>query len=383
MIDDLKKMNMIFNLKKILAGLVAAILWSSCQKAELPEEVDAAPVFGVSFEAAMSFHALTAGLGGYYLFTRFDYDPFEVVTMRGAFAPDDCPAADCPGTLTFEFRNFEPGAVIETDSFVLPPMAYSFKREPGAIDSIPRLRFAVENSDSASGYFWEIRQANQLVAEGDGPVLLQEFASLEPVEVRLEYDHANGSAGVATSNYLFNQPACPQTSILAIQDSIGNYGLTALVTPSGGIYTYQWNNGVSAAAIFVDSIDIALEHSVTVTDANGCVATASFFNLSAPQQSPLVRISRQDSVTVVDELQLGSVAIQWIQPVTGQVLRSDWGPQPPAASFQVTASWLYERNENGEKTNALRVAFDCLLYNADGQAVPLQGQGEIAVAYPE
>lgn len=374
---------MIFNLKKIFAGLVAAVLWSACQKAELPEEVDAAPVFGVSFEAGTNFHVLMAGLGGYYLFTNHDRDHFDVLTMRGAFAPADCPAANCPGTLTFEFRNFEPGAVIESDSFVLSPMAYPFKREPGAIDSIPRLRFAVENSDSTSIYFWEIRQANQLVAEGDGPVLLREFASLEPVEVRLEYAHANGSAGIATSNYLFNQPPCPLTSILALQDSVGNYGLTAQVAPPGGIYTYQWNNGVSAASIFVDSIDIALEHSVTVTDANGCVATASVFNLSSPQQSPEVRITRQDSVTVSDELQLGSVAIQWIQPATGQRLRSDWGPQPPTASFQVTASWLYERNENGDKTNALRVAFDCLLYNADGQAVPFQGQGEIAVAYPQ
>lgn len=375
-------LKMIFNTKKILAGLAAAALLAACQKADLPDGIDSAPVFRVFFAADGNNQSLSAGENGCYLFTSHDRDGADVVTMRGAFAPADCPAADCPGTMIFEFRNFEPGAVIETDSQVLPPGVYAYKTLPGTTDSIPRLFFSIDNPDSTANYFWEIRQSNQLVAEGSGPALSHLFSNLEPVEARLQYAAANGSSGVVMGNYLFNQPACPQVSIVATNDSVGNYVLAAEVNPPAGIYTYQWNTGVSMPSILVDSVELWLLHSVTVTDANGCIASASATNLSGPQQSPRIGISRQDSIVVIDSLQLGRVAIQWIDPATGQVFRSDWGPQPPASAFQVIDSWLYTRNENGEKTTGLQVAFDCRLYNNDGGWMPFQGQGTVAVAYP-
>ena len=82
-----------------------------------------------------------------------------------------------------------------------------------------------------------------------------------------------------------------------------------------------------------------------------------------------------------DTLQLATVVLRWTDQ-SGQVWRSDLGPQEPGFSnFQVLATQPYELNEQGQKTWQILVNFVCRLYR-DGVSIPFSGQGRIAVGYP-
>jgi len=104
-------------MRKILLFIpLAAIIWSACSKSDIPDQGSDTPVFMLGFEDSLNGngYALTAGVGGNYLFTRVDRGSDNVLVMSGAFADAGCPSGDCPGSVKFQFRNtwFE--------NFVLP-----------------------------------------------------------------------------------------------------------------------------------------------------------------------------------------------------------------------------------------------------------------------
>lgn len=368
--------------------LFAALWLAACQKPDIPDDIDDTPEFSVSFESDSSAQTLTAGLDGRYLFTSFDRDGFDVVTMRGAFADSHCPNADCPGTFTFEFRNFEPGAVVELDSGVIAPGFYAYKQSAGDTTVISHLQFSALTTAPDGNYFWKIYQQSQLVTESGAASFSHNFLNLTPLDIRLDYSSDNGFISSSTRNYLFDQSDCPGVSIIAVPDSLlapNGYRLTAEVTSGPGAIQFQWNTGSVDSTFVVDSVSLTTVYAVTVTSSNGCTASALALNIGAGgeiNESPGIVVERSDSISINDELQLGRVALQWIQPETGQILRSDLGQQPSDSYFQVLESAFYEPNENGEKTSWMRVQFRCRLFNADGFGMPFNGVATIAVAYP-
>ncbi|MCC7506447.1 MAG: hypothetical protein IT259_14165 [Saprospiraceae bacterium] len=373
--------------------LLLALAIGACKKADLPDDVEETPVFRVDYGTDNNSESVVAGVDGRYLFTSFNRDDNDVVTMRGAFAHADCPDANCPNTLIFEFRHTQPGAVEPIDSgAVIQPGLYGADRfrRPASDSSgtyLARVTFEVDAPEPGSSYLWSIQQAPQLVVESGAPSFSYTFNDITaPLKIALNYIKSNGFIGYTEFAYRFDQGACPQVNILTAPDSVfpGSVRMVAEMTPASGNYNFLWNNGLTDQTITIDSADFGGIKSVTVTDDAGCTSVGSTFGIDTGQdvnRVPNVVLSRQDSL-VVNTLQLGTVAIIWRQPETGEEWRSDAGFQPATSFMEVYGSAPYELNEKGQKTNRMNVNFKCRLFNESGESIPFQGTGTIALAYP-
>ena len=87
----------------------------------------------------------------------------------------------------------------------------------------------------------------------------------------------------STVSTIIHQPSAIQLPVTTNPASCGNANGTATVVPSGGSggYTYLWNTGVTNSSI----LNVAAgSYTVTVSDVNGCsaTATAGVNNLGAP-----------------------------------------------------------------------------------------------------
>ncbi len=97
---------------------------------------------------------------------------------------------------------------------------------------------------------------------------------LDPGTYNVTATDANGCS--ATASYDITEPAPIVIGQPAITDAACNVGGTITVSATGGTgttLTYDWSNGDSGS--FIDSL-AAGPYDLTVTDANGCTATASY-----------------------------------------------------------------------------------------------------------
>lgn len=389
--------NKISTMKRAFIFLLVMLALGACRKAEIPDDIQESPVFNVGFLIDGNDHSLEAGVDGQYLFTSFDRDHNDVVTMRGAFADASCPDASCKGSFIFELRNYVIGDVAPSpnDSSVIHSGYFGFEyfRRP-ATDSAgfyrSKLTFTLDNPDPSTSYNWAIQQTPNVDIQGFTPEIWQEFTdTVTPVEINLSYLTESGFSSNGHFQYRFGATAapCPQVVISATPDTLfsDNYKLVAHVTPPIGNYDFSWNvAGATDSVLVVDSTDLGTIKSVTVTDANGCTASSSVLNYNSGtgfNKSALVYVNREDFI-VNNPLQLGTVAITWVQPEVGTVWRSDGAIQPSNSYIQILDCQHYDPNENGEKTDRFTFNFRCLLFNADGASIPMVGSGVMAVAYP-
>jgi hypothetical protein len=89
---------------------------------------------------------------------------------------------------------------------------------------------------------------------------------------------ANGSDSVVTINLVFN--ALPTTTLTATESSCTPndnkiVSLASVTLSASGTGTITWNNGLSAGASHTVTPSGTTTYSVTLTDVNGCIATAS------------------------------------------------------------------------------------------------------------
>lgn len=116
-----------------LFGILITVIWSACSKPDAPDSGFNTPVFSAAFEDSTfdtTSFAVTAGLNGYYLFTRIEPDsdgPTPVLVMSGAFADASCPDGNCPGSLKFEFRNEWLENFVRPDSIFVVDYSLEYK----------------------------------------------------------------------------------------------------------------------------------------------------------------------------------------------------------------------------------------------------------------
>ncbi|MEO6038186.1 MAG: hypothetical protein ABIQ93_07210 [Saprospiraceae bacterium] len=370
-------------MKNLIFLLLLTCCWSACKlESDLDPSVIEPPYFTVAYQANNQAQLkVAAGLENAYLFTDFSIGGDDVLTSTGTFSDVQCLADTCAGRLRFEFRNTQIGSVVLPESiFHLGFHAFaSDSTQTGTL--VYRTTFQVE-ADTGQGYTDFHWNFNDLyTAEGSNVTL--DFP-IDPnfARVTLQAQRDNGlvstvvrTVSLATSGTLF-----PSVNMFISPQGNG-YSLEAL--HSGPFAELSWNNGLTQPTFSVDSLQPA--YSVTVNDASGLTAIAGLDGLPTDPGTSLRTVNFSSSTILIpiltDSLRLGTLVLQWTDQ-SGQVWRSDLGPQAPASSFQVLESKPYELNELGQQTWQMQVSFTCQLYNNDGLSIPFSGTGRIAVAYP-
>ncbi|MCB0533621.1 MAG: hypothetical protein H6574_11540 [Lewinellaceae bacterium] len=353
--------------------LCLLFLFQSCKK-DLPPPVAEDPVFQVDYKLNNQLASHTAGLNDVYLFTNTEKGSDEVWQFSGSFADATCPAADCPGTLTFILRNYTQEAVF--DSTWNPGLFPMY--QPSTFDSLvfqATLSYPAGDSVSSEVY-WVLDNQTGL----DGSSVVYETKNLT-MDVRQFAQFSNGLS-VQTQQLLFTaeNQFCQRTAMQTERDSSGLITLKALPEPASGNYQFAWSTGDTASSFQTDWLAGAT-YTVTVSKiGGGCTATVSMGNLP---DSALVYNSGlvEANVIPVDAKPIGPI-IEWIDEL-GLHWRSDWGLQPfPANYFELLEVLDYDKNENGLPTKKLRIRWNCRMYNDAGESIPMEGSGVVAVGWP-
>lgn len=356
-------------------------LWSACSKEPIPPDIPGEPVFTAQFLFNAEEQALSAGQDSLYLFTTYRSAPDAVLVLSGAFAPVDCPEGNCPGSLTFEFRNNRTGTTIAPDTLFEPGNRSYFNAAPQPSDSIIRITFTTPDTLEYQTFQWQIDSS----APFAGKSLTREFPDNAPHDVTLRAFQGGALKSVVTRTIVPNNPQLlyPAVGIIAVDSSITGSYLLIANTFGSPVVSFEWNTGDTIQQIEADQVNAS--YSVTVQNLAGETAFAQI--IISPQMSPGktadFTFSVQNITSQPDTLQLRSVVIRWVDE-NGGVWESQLGEQTPGANFQIISSEPYELNENGQKTWKMNVSYSCMLYNSDNPSVarPISGTAVIAVAYP-
>ena len=372
-------MNMLKKYNWLLAGF---LFWSACRSGGFPPDEPAEPVFTTQFTVAGEVNLLEAGVEEIYLFTRFEKDDANVLVLSGTFAPTDCPSGNCPGSLSFEFRNDRTGAEVFIDTLLgIGNKTYYFD-QPVTGNEVFRYKFFSPDSADYSLLQWRI--------DNDTPVttktLVREFVQDTEHQVRL-WAFRNGAlksvvAHTVNSDTISN--VFPKVNINIQVDSMGGsiaYLLTA-DTQGSPVSSFQWSNGANTQQIAVSETQEI--YAVHVESPAGDTAYAGIFTID-----PTINKTADFGYTVEhivsnpDTLYLNRINIRWIAE-NGSVWESRMGTQTPDAYFHVLSSEPYDPNENGQKTRKMEVSYSCRLYNVLEPMLSrtMVGTGVIAVAYP-
>lgn len=368
----------------VLLGLAAllTLLAAACQKTALPPDEEGDPVFLVNFNSVIP--SVTAGVNGVYLYTDYLKGADNVLIFRGNFAPDKYPPSTADSSsVQFEFRNLLVGNDVPVgEVFHEGDFEYAnSNNQQGAW--FYRTKISVLEAGSFNSFVWDLGS----LGSATGPVVQRDFpeTSSQPFIV-LQSTNSQGVKGsvghlisLVDSNALF-----PQVSIRIKKDSMNENEISA-ITKGSQIAKYSWNTGQTTPSFF--DLPLKSQYQVTVTDSlqrTAFSAVEKATNISTPNvfETPDFYYSTQQVFIPSDTLQLGKVAIQWIDS-KGVVWRSDRQAQSSKALFKVAASNSYELNEQGQKTWKMQVSFFCRLFSPKGEFQEVEGSGTIAVGYLE
>lgn len=343
-------------------------LWACKEDLGSPEP-SPDPVFMVGYQIDGATYSQTAGLQTTYLFTRAELGQDNVWNLSGSFADATCPDADCPGSLTFYWRNNAAGNDFDSTwaigSF---PMYYG---TPG----LPAFKTNLsldQGSGTPTEVIWTINDSSILV--GKEQMYLNDGST---IRISTEVLDASGYRFLNSQSFLpAENTFCTRCTLRAELDT--NL-LNLRVIPLGpGTYTYKWYTGEITESVWVP-FDPDETYSVTITNtSSGCTTTAAFDHL--PASFPVIESGFVNAAAI--RIIPGGPIIEWID-TQGIAWRSDRvGQQPfPANFFQILELEDYLDNENGLPTKKLRIAWKCLLHNEAGESRAVSGEGVIGVGW--
>lgn len=353
-----------------VAGLLLLSLWTACKEGELPPPSINDPVFMVGFSTdLLNNQSVTAGQDEVYLFTSYFTEGQEIFSA-GTFAKEDCPDGNCPGSLKFEFRH----SGLDS-AFLLG--SYNFIGSDPPSTLIYLTTFSALPNSGFNSFFWKINDVNA----GQGATLVREFLNDSARTVELTARKTTGLVSRVQRTISLVNPDSLYPSVGIFIQPAGNndFLLTAEASSLFGL-EYLWSVFDSAQQSIYE-IDLSSSYGVTVTDDLNNTASAQFDTLT-PSDVPVRSAGFNYTVQpVLSPVFPGNVRIEWVDP-QGGIWRSDWDSQPTDAFFQVLESEPYEKNENNQETQKMRVTFSCRLFSATGDGRNFSGSGVIAVARP-
>lgn len=380
---------------------ILALLWSACQKIDLPPEQPASPLFGVSAELDGQALVLEAGVDDYYMFTEAAADSSGVFVYKGTFRKRSCATAACPNTLSFAFFDLAPSSQPDALQAVYPgvhPVATIPYRDTVVVldtiewyelhlDATPSLVPAV----SVPQYWWRLPDSVELFGQKASVILPSMDNGLV---VTLQLQSSNdcsskqsryvgppspvGSTPCAVWIDTLKQPASPAPAFL---EAVG------IGVPP---FQFVWSNGDTMAVRPLTNTTPQSAIGVTLTDAAGCKAQASIYSPSLLQgQFCSARFDWQLETHTSLDSQLtfvnlpyhpGAAIIAFIDQ-NGQYFSTLLGPQDPDDAVEILSVKPFEPNEQGQPTLQLQIRFSCTLWSANGLPIQLRnGTGTIAIA---
>ncbi len=387
-------------MKNIIIILFSTLLISSCKKLDVPDPTDGTPVFTAVLELDGSTKTLEAGVDDYYMFTEFELDTNEVYVYAGRLQKENCQDS-CGEKLTIKIRDAAQGNSNIEESLIAGNNYFYYSENNNDIigwtyDTV--FNYNVVFNAGASDFVpnpispifsWDMGTGVDIIGDSVA-VVYPSLDNASPVTLTLKTNTNNGDSCVSkqTQNIRLNSSERCSTAIVLDADST----MALLIAEATGAvpFSYVWSNGTT----FQTNVFQGNEHTVTVTDKNGCVSTAFIHGDSSPGAVPTICTARFDySVTkgiaqidslpifANDPLHLSRVTVEYTDGEN--ITYSSANGDNSNAFFKIISVEEYDKNENGQRVKKLVLAINCTLYN------PIYGERKLVaeevvfgVAYP-
>lgn len=362
-------------MQKILtAALAFSLLLVACKKTDAPEGTSETVFMTNIFQG--SNLEWTAGLEDIYLFTRFEqHTQDSTFSSISSFTNVNCPAGDCPKSLTFELLMYE-GSTFFPGSFeyILPDST-----------NADTLNFITFSGNGSAFYPNQTLFYNGTKKTFDNPewAFTEQFQDIS-VNVELEATAVNGIQSKVYQALRFDYPELyPSVFINAVSE--GNMYRLKAVSYSPFFANFMWNNQSSQSEILVDSLSSSEVYSVTVTNVYGVTASASLANLPFPIDT---MVTYQNAIPGIEikhiyvPTSLPAAKIRLVDE-NGVEWCSDRLVQPYWAQFTISEVADYQNNENGDTVKKMKVGYFCLLRNSGGEDKEFQGEAVVGFAKPK
>jgi hypothetical protein len=380
-----------------------------CNKVEL-DPVDGNPVFTANAKFDGSPKSWQAGVDGYYMFSEFDKDEFDVYVFSGRFAKNDSTSGE---SLTFHIRDYRQviSGKPEIEESLKPGREFRFLNGNDAdtiwvpvIETKYRATFDRSNSIVPLGLVpnieWDFGDTNtsndaNLIVEHVYDTIGIDMAASLHIDVPFLGCSSFLSQKIKDPNDPSSHPC--RLSNLILEDSLLNDSVRVRVEMDGvAPFAFLWNDGSTQDFVkFSDSLGY-FSAAVTITDSEGCQVMASVDSLFvAPGVTPTLCaalfdhevVSFNDTIGYTpipipsDSFYFSKIIIEFTSD--GFNYRSDKFAQGPDAFFKIIAVSDYDLNEKGNKTKQLTIEYTCRLWNELGEFIDVtDGKAVIAVAYP-
>jgi PKD repeat protein len=393
--------NIFYNIFIIIA------LAFGCNKVKL-DPVDGNPVFSAEAMFDGQPKSWQAGVDDYYMFSEFEKDDFDVYVFTGRFAKNDSTFGESLAFYIRDFQQVPSGSPAILDA-LNPGRVYGFynlENTTMVIDTTFHTIGWTVNFDASSTILIPNQGANYKWFFGDGT---EDSVSVN--QITHTYDstilNATVSLSVISNNSIAsgtiqktielgqNSPSCDVDLMLNYDPLLLDSTVELIAQPIGiQPFNYSWNSGSLDSFIVFNSPSGYVSGAVTVTDATGCIVSASMVTEINQGAIPPICVAKfnydfSPEITTVydttfihgDSLQFSKILIEYISD--GINYRSDKFLQNPNAFFKIIEVSDYDNNEKGEKTKKMTIEYTCRLWNEFGEYIDVtDGKAVIAVAYP-
>ena len=394
-----------YPIKYLLFPLILCLI-TACDKEKLPgESTEGEVVFSVDYTVDGTSKAIDAGKDDYYMFTDFVEEEDMVYTFSGTLKKENC-TTDCGEQLRIEIRDHHRN--IDNRPFKLEQslQAREYQFSDIKFEQMPLLisynLYHVNVTSQSSGvgelkYSWFYQDdisKDQIIKDLKNPVINivfntdnigEEMIALEVID-----EQGNKCYREHRDIILGGYTPC-MADFSAEKLSNGKIKLEAIVNQGMEPFKYTWGNGDTTRVIEVDPVNAEYELSI-LSGTDGCFNRIRKSIKIEGDQINMIDCSftwddDNNSWEKYRELsglrfQFGKVTLIYTDD-QGIEYRSDQNTQESLSFFEVTEVAPFQENENGDQTLKLTVKYQCDLWSSDGQKKSIEGEGTIAMAYPE
>lgn len=376
----------------VLKGLFLFLICTTiaCGKKEIPEPIDGTPVFFFDGQVNNEARTINAGDNDFFMFSEFNNDINEVISFTGRLGKTvDC-SSNCEEELVINIRNFEqnlslsPGGI--SQAIRLGNYDFTEVEETSTMFEGFEVQFKNNSavSHSSSQYDWSIN--NAVFSTEENPIdtftQLNFDVKLTVVQDTFEFCTSSITKSILPDSF----PNC-DVSFSVQGNPVQGVSLTATSLGTAP-FIFLWNTGDTLETIELTP-DTMLTYCVDVFDATGCTNSNCFVSdltdvnnhnyCSAAFEYEIESISE---IIPADTIQLSTVNISYTD-TTGIFYSSLQGDQNTNSFFEITAIADFENNERGEPTKKITLRFNAILFDENGNELPIESENTvIAVAYP-
>ncbi|NND06590.1 MAG: hypothetical protein HKN87_09435 [Saprospiraceae bacterium] len=355
--------------------LFLLLLVSACNKVDVPEPEQDAPVFFSQLDLGGSPISFAAGQDNYTMDASFQRDS-GVIEFVGVLRPKDCSIRLCPGSLRIGLRHTsrDNGAGAVGSSLRPKSMQYAYRFDRDSV----RVKFSIVPviTDVAQSVAWSINGETV----GSGHLIEKVLLRDRDYEVGIQTKRRGCNSRQIQTVRLPNG-GC-RSRIKVNEDR-------TLSVQSNGVPPLQhnWMNQSKDSVFHLSNLSSAERHNiwVRVTDANGCVSESEIgFDPSNRNMNCIADFGyKAERIINRDHFQLGKVTIDYIDD-SGVIFTSNFLKQPADSYFEILTAEDFEANAAGQPTKKLHMEFLTTLFSEYGdQSIQLEGKTVFAVAYPK